>query len=65
MIYYPDERRWHSHRSPSELIEDDVRALLPPDFRVIEAGGTDQAATARTTLPPSFRKSKDPDDRIR
>jgi hypothetical protein len=65
MIYYPDERRWHSHRSPSELIEDDVRALLPPDFRVIEAGGIDQAATPRATLPPSFRKSKDSDERSR
>jgi hypothetical protein len=63
MIYYPDERRWHSHRSPSELIEDDVRALLPPDFQVIEAGGTDQAAALQATLPPNFLKSTDSDER--
>ncbi|HJQ53969.1 MAG TPA: hypothetical protein VJ825_09000 [Gemmatimonadaceae bacterium] len=63
MIYYPEERRWHSHRSPSELIEDDVRAIMPPDFRVIEAGGTDQAAVPRATLPPSFLKSTDSDER--
>jgi hypothetical protein len=63
MIYYSDEHRWHSHRSPSELIEDDVRAVLPPDFRVIEAGGTDQAAAPPPTLPPNFLKSTKSDER--